>query len=161
MFQSMTRGCLIQESSFQGITITLPAIQIWRHYSLGRISLAGPRETETLVRCCRPLTTDQSGAPGGDQAGPGPGGGTARGGDGERWNGSYHCDKYKRTSKSDLCSHMDETSYVTSYYFQRRFAIHGHNVHLPASTRNKMGWFIYLMHDTACMLLYVGCGLYN
>ena len=51
---------------------------------------------------------------------------------------------------------MDETSYVTSYYFQRRFAIHGHNVHLPASTRNKMVWFIYLMHDTACMLLYVG-----
>ena len=57
MFQSMTRGCLILESSFPGTTITLQAIQIWRHYSLGRISLAGPRETETWVRCCRPLTS--------------------------------------------------------------------------------------------------------
>ena len=103
--------------------------------------------------------TDQSVAPGGDQGGRGPGpgpGGGARGADGERWNGSYHCENYKKTSKCDLCSHMVETSFVTSYHFQRRFAIHGRNIHLKASMKNKMVWFIYLIHDTECLLLYVG-----
>ena len=43
-----------------------------------------------------------------------------------------------------------------SYYFNRKFAIHGHNVHLPASQKNKYRWFVYLCEDTACELLYVG-----
>ena len=30
--------------------------------------------------------------------------------------------------------YMGETSCVTSYYYGRRFAIHGRNIHLPAST---------------------------
>ena len=51
---------------------------------------------------------------------------------------------------------MIETSFVTSYYFKRRFAIHGRNVHLPASQKKKMKWFVYLVHDTHCQLLYVG-----
>ena len=51
---------------------------------------------------------------------------------------------------------MVETSFVTSYHFQRRFAIHGRNIHLKASMKNKMVWFIYLIHDTECLLLYVG-----
>ena len=41
---------------------------------------------------------------------------------------------------------MEETSTVRSYYFNRKFAIHGRNVHLPASQKN----------NTACKLLYVG-----
>ena len=55
-----------------------------------------------------------------------------------------------------MCSYMVETSFVTSYYFQRRFAIHLRNVHLPASMKNKTIWFVYLVHDTFCQLLYVG-----
>ena len=54
------------------------------------------------------------------------------------------------------CGYMVETSYVTSYYFQRRFAIHGRNVHLPYSMPKKTTWFVYLAHDTFCQLLYVG-----
>ena len=52
--------------------------------------------------------------------------------------------------------HMVETSCVYSYYFNKRFAIHGHNVHLQASQKNKHRWFVYLCEDTACGLLYVG-----
>ena len=51
---------------------------------------------------------------------------------------------------------MKETSYVTSYHFKRKFAIHGRNIHLPAGQKNKMRWFVYLVHDTHCQLLYVG-----
>ena len=76
--------------------------------------------------------------------------------DGGRHNGSYHCKNYKERKKCDLCSYMVETSYATSYYFGRKFAIHGRNVHLPASQKKKMRWFVYLVHDTHCQLLYVG-----
>ena len=51
---------------------------------------------------------------------------------------------------------MVETSAVTSLYFNRRFAIHGHNVHLPASQKDKHRWFVYLCEDLACTLQYVG-----
>ena len=51
---------------------------------------------------------------------------------------------------------MVETSYVISYYFGKKFAIHGRNIHLPASRKKKMRWFVYLVHDTHCQLLYVG-----
>ena len=73
-----------------------------------------------------------------------------------RWNGSYHCKSYKEKGKCDICSYMVETSYVESYYFERKFAIHGRNIHLPASQKKKLTWFVYLVHDTACQLLYVG-----
>ena len=49
-----------------------------------------------------------------------------------------------------------ETSFVTSYHYGRRFAIHGRNIHLPASQKRKLTWFVYLCHDTVCQLLYVG-----
>ena len=51
---------------------------------------------------------------------------------------------------------MVETSTVYSYYFKRKFAIHGHNVHLPAAKKDKFTWFVYACEDAACKLLYVG-----
>ena len=51
---------------------------------------------------------------------------------------------------------MQETSTVTSYYFKRRFAIHGRNIHLPASQKKKLKWFVYGIDDTACKKYYVG-----
>ena len=84
------------------------------------------------------------------------GGGGGGGGGSSDWNGSYHCQLYKRKGKCDVCSHMTETRTVYSHYFNRKFAIHGHNVHLPASQKNKHRWFVYVCEDTACQLLYVG-----
>ena len=49
-----------------------------------------------------------------------------------------------------------ETSFVTSYHYGRRFAIHGRNIHLPASQKRKFTWFVYLCVDTVCKLQYVG-----
>ena len=37
---------------------------------------------------------------------------------------------------------MIESSFVTSYYFGRRFAIHLKNIHLSAGMKNKMTWFM-------------------
>ena len=76
----------------------------------------------------------------------------------ERWNGSYHCKLYINSSgsKCDVCSYMEETSYVTSLYFKRKFAIHGRNIHLPASMKKKLTWFVYLVNDNVCHLQYVG-----
>ena len=51
---------------------------------------------------------------------------------------------------------MKETSTIYSVYFQRKFAIHGRNVHLPAAQKNKHKWFVYVCEDTACTLQYVG-----
>ena len=102
------------------------------------------------------------------QTGPGPPPGNAGGGgddddgpdvtpgDNGRWNGSYHCRYHNQTSRCDICSQMEETSTVTSYYFRRKFAIHGRNIHLPASTKKPMRWFVYVVHDLACELIYVG-----
>ena len=75
---------------------------------------------------------------------------------GGRYNGSYHCKSFKQKQKCDVCIYMVETSYVTSYHFKRKHAIHGRNIHLPAGQKNKMRWFIYLVHDNHCQLLYVG-----
>ena len=78
------------------------------------------------------------------------------GASGGRWNGSYHCKSYKEKQRCDVCSYMEETSFVTSFYFERRFAIHGRNIHLPASMKKKLTWFVYLATDTSCLLQYVG-----
>ena len=78
------------------------------------------------------------------------------GASGGRWNGSYHCNSYKEKQRCDVCSYMIETSCVTSLHYGRRFAIHGRNIHLPASQKKKMTWFVYLVEDTACQLQYVG-----
>ena len=73
-----------------------------------------------------------------------------------RWNGSYHCQPYKSKGRCDVCSYMVETSTITSLFFNRRFAIHGRNIHLPASQEKKHRWFVYVCQDTACSLIYVG-----
>ena len=77
-------------------------------------------------------------------------------GGGQRWNGSYHCNRYNSGRSCDVCSYMVETSTVTSYYFKRKFAICGRNIHLPASQKKKLTWFVYCVNDTACQMLYVG-----
>ena len=46
------------------------------------------------------------GAGGGQGQGPGGAGG------GERFNGTYHCDLFKRSQRCDVCAHMVERSYV-------------------------------------------------
>ena len=45
---------------------------------------------------------------------------------------------------------------VQSMYTGRKYAIHGHLFHLPASQKPKLRWFVYLLEDLACMLQYVG-----
>ena len=59
-------------------------------------------------------------------------------------NGSYHCELFKRTNKCDVCDHMEETTSVLSSHFKRKHAIAGHNVHLKATTKVKLRWFVYL-----------------
>ena len=80
------------------------------------------------------------------------GGAQSGGASGGQYNGSYHCEYHNRTSRCDVCSYMVETSFVTSFYFERRFAIHGRNIHLPASMKKKLTWFVYLATDTSCLL---------
>ena len=55
-------------------------------------------------------------------------------------NGSYHCELYK----CDVCEHMLETTSVFSSHFQRRHAVAGNNVHLKATVKVKLRWFVYL-----------------
>ena len=110
--------------------------------------VGGTRRLKNLQEMLSP--TVQAGRPPGDDDND------AGGGPGARENGSYHCKRHKERSNCDVCSYMIETSFVTSYYFGRRFAIHLKNIHLPAGMRNKMVWFVYLAHDTSCQLLYVG-----
>ena len=115
--------------------------------------VGGTRRLKNLSEFLSP--TVQSGGgnngdnPGGDDNA---GGGDAPG----RWNGSYHCQLYKSKGRCDVCTHMVETSTVTSPFYNRRFAIHGRNIHLPASQGNKLSWFVYVCQDTSCNLIYVG-----
>ena len=74
----------------------------------------------------------------------------------DRHNGSYHCSRFREKNKCEVCSHMMETSTIYSFYFQRNFAIHGRNIHLPASQKKKFRWFIYVVVDVVCELMYVG-----
>ena len=119
--------------------------------------VGGSRRGKNLSELLSP--TVQSAAPG---DGPAPGDsndddvGGAAGGTDVRRNGSYHCDKFTSRRSCDVCSYMQETSTVTSYYFKRRFAIHGRNIHLPASQKKKLKWFVYGIDDTACKKYYVG-----
>ena len=118
--------------------------------------VGGTRRLPNLSEILSP-TTQSEGGNGGDNGGDGPGGTDAAGGGAPvRWNGSYHCQLYKSKGRCDVCCHMVETSTITSPYFQRRFAIHGRNIHLPASQKKKLRWFIYVCQDTACGLIYVG-----
>ena len=72
-------------------------------------------------------------------------------------NGSFYCEKYASGGSCDACHHMKrETSQVESLYFKKKFAIHGHLVHLKPSQRPKLRWFIYLLEDLGCSKQYVG-----
>ena len=51
---------------------------------------------------------------------------------------------------------MEERSFVTSFHFKTKHAIHGHLVHRPASEKLKLLWFVYLVEDLVCHLQYVG-----
>ena len=119
--------------------------------------VGGTRRGKNLSELLSP--TVQSAAP---RGGPAPGDGTdddvggAAGGTGVGRNGSYHCSRYTSGKSCDVCSYMVETSTVTSYHFKRKFAIHGRNIHLPASQKKKHKWFVYGVNDTACQLYYVG-----
>ena len=104
-----------------------------------------PNLSELISPTVQPYTGGGGGGPHGHD-----------GGVGGRWNGSYHCQLYKTKGRCDVCSHMVETSTISSIYFGKRFAIHGHNVHLPASQKNKYKWFVYVCEDVACQLIYVG-----
>ena len=59
-------------------------------------------------------------------------------------NGSIHCELYKNTRRCDFCSHMVETRSIFSSHFQRRHAVAGKNVHLKATEKVKLRWFVYL-----------------
>ena len=114
--------------------------------------VGGTRRLPNLAEILSP-TVQSGGGNGGDN----PGGGDDAGGGGQgRWNGSYHCQLYKNKGRCDVCSHMVETSTITSPFFRKRFAIHGRNIHLPASQKKKLRWFVYVCQDTACGLIYVG-----
>ena len=84
------------------------------------------------------------------------GGSSVEKGAGGRWIGSSHAEMFKAKGRCDICSHMVETSTIYSPYFTRKFAIHGRNIHLPATQKNKHTWFFYCCEDTACSLIYVG-----
>ena len=113
-----------------------------------------PNLSEILSPTVQPSSGDRHSGGQGGGGGDAPGGGGDGGG--RRRNGSYHCQLFIRKGKCDVCSHMAETSTVYSQYFKRKFAIHGHNVHLPASQKTKLRWFVYLCEDLACSLQYVG-----
>ena len=113
--------------------------------------IGGTRRRKNLSEILSPSVqqADGGGDDPADDGDDGPGGGG-------HWNGSYHCPAYKTKGRCDVCSHMVETSTIYSQYFKRRFAIHGHNVHLPAAHKNKLRWFVYCCEDTHCNLQYVG-----
>ena len=109
--------------------------------------IGGTRRLKNLSELLSPTVQTGAGGADDDPGNDAPGG---------RWNGSYHCKSYKERRKCDVCSYMEETSFVTSYYYGRKFAIHGRNIHLPASQKGKYTWFVYLCQDNVCQLQYVG-----
>ena len=51
---------------------------------------------------------------------------------------------------------MMETRSVLSMHFEVNHSVSGHNIHLPATQKQKLRWFVYLEEDTKCKLQYVG-----
>ena len=71
--------------------------------------------------------------------------------------GSFHCDKYQKGKKCELCSHMKETNFVYSHFYKRKFRIHGHLSHdLSLSTIDKRRWYIYQIEDIPCEKQIIG-----
>ena len=71
-----------------------------------------------------------------------------------KW-GSFHCEKYKKGGKCDLCSHMKEKEYVESFHFDIPSKIHGHLAH-DKMPEGMLRWFIYSIEDIPCHLKTVG-----
>ena len=59
-------------------------------------------------------------------------------------NGCYHCNYHQRSGKCDLCKHISETRTVFSTHFKVKHSIAGNNVHLQATQKPKLRWFVYL-----------------
>ena len=68
---------------------------------------------------------------------------------------SYHCDKYSKGGRCDLCSHMEPCETVDSPHFGTSIKIHGHLRHDYAPV-GKIRWFIYQIKDVPCNLVYSG-----
>ena len=100
--------------------------------------IGGTRRSKSLPELLFPIVQydGQDGAQCGDDSSDGGGGGCSGFG---WWNGSYHCPSVKSKGKCDVCSDMKETSYIHSKYLKRKFAIHGHNVPLPAGQKTSSG----------------------
>ena len=71
-------------------------------------------------------------------------------------NGSYHCERFRRGQNCDTCAQMVERDHVYSEFRKHKFAIHGRNVHLPATVKQPTLWFIYLLECIPCHAQYVG-----
>ena len=71
-------------------------------------------------------------------------------------NGSYHCERFKRSQNCDTCAHMVERDHIYREFRKHKFAIHGRNVHLPATVQQPSLWFIYLLQCIPCHGQYVG-----
>ena len=65
-----------------------------------------------------------------------------------KW-GSFHCDKFKRGRKCDLCSHMIEKDHVQSFHFGIPSKIHGYLSH-DKIPDGALRWFIYSIEDMPC-----------
>ena len=70
-------------------------------------------------------------------------------------NGSYYCDCFKRGLSCDMCAHMIEKDHVYSEFRKKKFAIHGRNIHLKATTVRPLLWFVYLLECIPCNVQYV------
>ena len=57
---------------------------------------------------------------------------------------SYHCDYHRQSGKCNVCKHMEERRNVLSTHFKIPHSIAGHNIHLPATQKLKLKWFIYM-----------------
>ena len=121
--------------------------------------VAGSRRLPNLGEILSP-TVQGGEVPGEGGAGGGGGGGAGAGGGaggGIHFNGTYHCDTFKRINICDVCAHMLERSFVQSeHYNGRKFAIHGRNIHMKATESKPLRWFVYLEEDVPCRKQYVG-----
>ena len=65
------------------------------------------------------------------------------------------CERFKNGGKCDLCSHMKEKEFITSYYYPSKFKVHGHLRHDFAPI-HKTRWFIYSIEDLPCQKMIIG-----
>ena len=83
----------------------------------------------------------------GPQAGPRPGPGES---------GTLHCDQFGTKRGCDTCSHMVESSTIYSHFRKKHFGIHGRNIHLKATEKQPLKWFIYCLECLPCQAQYIG-----